>query len=129
MTLTVEERRSLVARFAGAVKAVDRAGIEAAASPDITWELPGSSRISGLFSGFDGVLELAETLAAHGYRIAVRELTFGVDDVAVEIRGTGSHQGRSIDVAVVNVLGFHDGKVSSVHTHFSDIDSIDAYFA
>jgi hypothetical protein len=35
MELTIDQKRSLVIQFATAVKAADRAGLEAAASPEI----------------------------------------------------------------------------------------------
>jgi hypothetical protein len=48
--------------------------------------------------------------------------------VAVEVRGTGTHDGREIDVAVVNVLRFEAELVSGVDTHFSDFGVVGAYF-
>ena len=129
MDLTIDQRRALVNQFATAVQTVDLAGLEAAANPDITWTVPGASHISGQQHGVDGVLWLAKMFSDFGYQIALQGLTFGVNDVAVEIRGTGNHAGKTIDVAAVNVLNFRDGKVVAVGTHFSDIDSVDAYFA
>jgi uncharacterized protein len=129
MDLTIDQKRALVIQFATAVQAADRAGLEAAANPDITWTVPGASRISGQQHGVDGVLWLAKMFSGFGYQIAVQELTFGVNDIAVEIRGTGNHNGRIIDVAAVNVLKFRDRGVVAVGTHFSDLDSVDAYFA
>jgi ketosteroid isomerase-like protein len=129
MDLTIDQRRALVNQFATAVQTVDLAGLEAAANPDITWTVPGASHISGQQHGVDGVLWLAKMFSDFGYQIALQGLTFGVNDVAVEIRGTGNHDGKTIDVAAVNVLNFRDGNVVDVGTHFSDIDSVDAYFA
>ena len=62
------------------------------------------------------------------YDISLQALTFGPVTVAVEIRGTGTHDGREIDVAVVNVFRFEGELVSGVDTHFSDIGMAGAYF-
>lgn len=129
MPLHIDAARAAVARFAGAVKVVDLAGIAEACTSDVVWSVPGGSAISGESRGHVGVAALATTLRDFEYQIDLVALTFGPETAAVEIRGTGTHNGRSIDVAVVNVLGFHDGKVASVVTHFSDIDAVDAYFA
>lgn len=129
MPLHVDVARATVARFAGAVKAVDLAGIAEACTSDVVWSVPGGNAISGESRGHDGVGALAKMLRDFEYQINLVALTFGSETVAVEIRGTGTHDGRSIDVAVVNVLWFRDGKVASVVTHFSDLDAVDAYFA
>jgi ketosteroid isomerase-like protein len=129
MSLDIDKTRASVIKFATAVKSADPAAIAAATTEDILWTIPGSSAISGLTQGHDGASAVAKTLADFGYIITLQDLTFGVDTVAVEIRGTGTHGDKSIDVAVVNVLHFRDGKVSTIDTHFSDIDAADSYFS
>ena len=50
---------------------------------------------------------------------------FGRDTVAVELHDAGSHDGRTRDQDVVNVLNIRDG----VEEHLADVSSFDAYFA
>lgn len=128
MAMTVDERRAAVIRFVTALKAADRTGIAAAVSPDVVWTIAGSSLVSGRFEGPGAVHALVRTLVDYGCRIAVQDVTYGGDGVTIVIRGTGSHDGRSIDVSAVNVLRFRDGVVCGVGTDFSDIRSVGAYF-
>lgn len=129
MTSGIEQTRAAVLRFAASVIAADRAQIAAAAAPDITWTVPGHGKISGTYRGPEEVYRYARTLADFGYQIGVQQVTFGLGEVAVVIRGTGTHDGRAIDVGQVNVLQLADDRVAAVRTFFSDIDSVDGYFA
>jgi uncharacterized protein len=55
---------------------------------------------------------------------------FGRDTVAVELHDAGSHDGRTLDQDVVNVLNIRDGEVANVEEHLADVSSFDdAYFA
>lgn len=54
---------------------------------------------------------------------------FGRDTVAVELHDTGSHDGRTLDQDVVNMLNIRDGEVANVEEHLADVSSFDAYFA
>jgi ketosteroid isomerase-like protein len=129
MSSSIEEMRTTAGRFAMAVIDVDSASIAATAAPDITWDVPGHSHISGTAQGIKGVTALARTLKDYAYNITVEQLTFGSETVAVVIRGTGERNGVIIDVGVVNVLEIRQRKVASVRTHFSDIASANAYFS
>ena len=126
--LDIPTVRTAISRFAGAVKSVDQYGIKDATAPGVVWTVPGNSAISGEWREQDGVAALARILQDFGYEINLVELTFGVETAAVEIRGTGTHNGKSIDVAVVNLLTFSDDKVISVLTHFSDIAAVTPTF-
>ena len=54
---------------------------------------------------------------------------FSRDTVAVELHDAGSHDGRTLDQDVVNVLNIRDGEVANVEEHLADVSSFDAYFA
>jgi ketosteroid isomerase-like protein len=127
--LTDQQRKEVVHRFATAIVDDDHRAIIASTTPGITWSIPGSSVVSGHFVGRRAVLYLADTFAAHELRISVSALTFGVDTVAVELHDTGDHNGKTLDVAVVNVLTISDGKVSGVSGNLSDVASFDGYFS
>jgi len=54
---------------------------------------------------------------------------FSRDTVAVEPHDTGSHDDRTLDQDVVNMLNIRDGEVANVEEHLADVSSFDAYFA
>jgi uncharacterized protein len=54
---------------------------------------------------------------------------FGRDTVAVELHDTVSHDGRTLDQDVVNMLNIRDGEVANVEEHLADVSSFDAYSA
>jgi uncharacterized protein len=127
--LTTDQKHELQIRLAGAIANVDRAGLLACSVEDITWTLPGSSRVSGSFVGADEVLNVGRTFAEVGYHFEVENITFGPDDVAVILRATGARNGRTVDEAVVNVVGFAGDRVASIVTHLSDVEGFNAYFS
>jgi uncharacterized protein len=54
---------------------------------------------------------------------------FGRDTVAVELHDTGSHDARTLDQDVVNVLNIRDGEVANDEGHLAHVSSFDACFA
>ena len=104
--MDTSDKRDSVVRFATAVRNADRQALPTTVATDVVWAIPGDSLISGRHVGPTAAHALATTLADHHYEISLQALTFGTVTVAVEIRGTGTHNGREIDVAVVNVLRF-----------------------
>ena len=129
MTSGIEQTRAAVLRFAAGIMAADQGQIAAAAAPDITWTVPGHGKISGTHRGPEEVYRFARTLADFGYQVDLQQLTFGTGEVAAVIRGTGTHDGHGIDVGQVNILQLDGDRISPVRTCFSDIDSVDRYFA
>ena len=129
MTSGIEQTRAAVLRLAAGIMAADRGQIAAVAAPDITWTAPGQGKISGTHRGPEEVYRFARTLADFGYQVDLQQLTFGTGEVAAVIRGTGTHDGHGIDVGQVNILQLDGDRISPVRTCFSDIDSVDRYFA
>lgn len=126
---TDQIRQQVVGHFAAAFVHDDPVGIAAASTPDITWTIPGSSRVSGQRTGRDAVAALANDFATYDVHITVGAYTFGRDTVAVELHDTGSHDGQTLDQNVVNVLSIRNGEVANVEEHLADVSAFDAYFA
>ena len=127
--LTDQQRQAIVARFASAIVHDDHAGILASTTPGIVWTIPGHSKVSGVSIGQAAVIRLADTFARFDLHISPQALTFGVDTVAVEVHDTGEHNGRSLDIQVVNVLSIRDGRISAVEGNVSDVAANDRYFS
>jgi ketosteroid isomerase-like protein len=69
--LTTDQKHELQVRLASAIANVDRAGLMECSVKDITWSLPGTSRVSGGFVGADEVLGVGRTFAEVGYHFEV----------------------------------------------------------
>ncbi|MCU1680659.1 MAG: hypothetical protein JWQ81_1398 [Amycolatopsis sp.] len=128
-TLTDPERQAIVSRFATAFTHDDHAGIAANSAANITWTIPGTSAVSGERRGVNAVIHLADVLAQYELHISVQAFTFGTDTVAVELRDSGSHNGKTLDQDVVNVLTIRDGKIASADGNLANVNSFDAYFS
>ena len=127
--LTTDQMHELQIRYATALANGDRAGLAACSIEDITWSIPGASRVSGSFVGADEVLGVGRTFAEFGYHFDVENITFEPDDVAVILRASGANNERTVDEVVVNVLGFVEDRVASIVTHLSDIEGFNANFS
>ena len=126
---TDQQRQAIVGAFATAFLSDDHDGIAANTTPDVTWTIPGSSKISGLMRGRVEIIGLADTLATYELRITLQAITLGVDTVAVELHDTGDHNGMTLDQNVVNVLTIRNDKIAGVAQHLADVGSFDAYFS
>lgn len=127
--LTDQQRQAIVTRFASAIVHDDHAGILASTTPGIVWTIPGHSKVSGVWTGQAAVIRLADTFARFDLHISPQALTFGVDTVAVEVHDTGEHNGKSLNIQVVNVLSIRDGRISAVDGNVSDVAANDRYFS
>lgn len=127
--LTDQQRQAIVSRFASAIVHDDHAGILASTTPGIVWTIPGRSKVSGVSIGQAAVIRLADTFARFDLHISPQALTFGLDTVAVEVHDTGVHDGKTLDIQVVNVLSIRDGRISAVEGNVSDVAANDRYFS
>lgn len=127
--LTDQQRQAIVSRFASAIVHDDHAGILASTTPGIVWTIPGHSKVSGVSVGQAAVIRLADTFARFDLHISPQALTYGLDTVAVEVHDTGEHNGKSLDIQVVNVLSIRDGRISAVDGNVSDVAANDRYFS
>jgi ketosteroid isomerase-like protein len=127
--LTDQQRQAIVAKFASAIVHDDHAGILASTTPGIVWTIPGHSKVSGVSIGQAAVIRLADTFARFDLHISPQATTFGLNTVAVEVHDTGEHNGKTLDIQVVNVLSIRDGRISAVDGNISDVAANDHYFS
>jgi ketosteroid isomerase-like protein len=124
-----EQEKKLATSFIAALRAQDIEGFNAIMTDDVGWSLSGSSLVSGLANGIDGILKRARTLIKYGVSIEIQHVVVGYEGVVLLLHNTGSQNGRILDEYLTTVCSLRDGKISRLDTHISDIPMIDAYFA
>jgi len=127
--MTEQEKKSLATSFIAAVRAQDVGGFNAIMTDDVVWSLPGSSVVSGLAKGVDGILKRARTLGKYGVSLEIQHVVVGYEGVALLLHNTGSQNGRILDEYLTTVCTLRDGKIARLDTYISDIPMIDAYFS
>jgi uncharacterized protein len=127
--MTEQEKKNLATSFIAALRAQDVDGFNAIMTHDVVWSLPGSSRVSGLANGIEGILKRARTLVKYGVSLEIQHVVLGYEDVALLLHNTGSQNGRILDEYLTTACTLRDGKITRLDTYISDIPMVDAYFA
>jgi ketosteroid isomerase-like protein len=127
--MTDQGKKILATSFIAALRAQDVAGFNAIMTDDVVWSLPGSSLVSGLATGVDGILKRARTLGKYGVSLEIQHVVLGYEGVALLLHNTGSQNGRILDEYLTTVCTLRDEKISRLDTYISDIPMVDAYFA
>jgi hypothetical protein len=95
---------------------------------DITWNLPGSSRISGQAVGVDAVLQRAQTIVGYGLDFALKHVLYGVDGVTLSLNNTAKRGALVLDEHLATVCTIRHGKIARIDTYLSDVDMANAFF-
>jgi ketosteroid isomerase-like protein len=127
--MTEQDKKKLATSFIAALRAQDIDGFNAIMTDDVVWSLPGSSLVSGLAKGIDGILKRAGTLAKYGVNLEIQHVVVGYEGVALLLHNTGSQNGRTLDEYLTTVCTLRDGRIARLDTYISDIPMVDAYFA
>jgi ketosteroid isomerase-like protein len=127
--MTDEERKTLATSFIAAVRAGDAQAFHAIMTDDVVWSLPGSSTVSGLAQGVDGILKRAKSLREYKVTLEIQHVLLGYEGAALLLHNTGNQNGRVLDEYLTTVLAFRDRKISRLDTYISDIPMVNAYFS
>jgi uncharacterized protein len=127
--MTEQEKKKLATSFIAALRAQNIDGFNAIMTDDVVWSLPGSSLVSGLAKGIDGIFKRARTLIKYGVSLEIQHVVVGYEGVALLLHNTGSQNGRILDEYLTTVFTLRDGKISRLDTYISNIPMVDAYFA
>jgi ketosteroid isomerase-like protein len=127
--MTDQERKQLATSFIEALRAGDAKGFHAIVTDDVVWTLPGTSSVSGIARGVEGILKRARTIIEYGTNLEVQHIVFGLEGVALLLHNTGKRNGRVLDEYLTTVCTLRNGKIAHLDTYISDIEMVNAYFA
>lgn len=127
--MTDQDRTQLATSFIAALRAGDAHGFRAIMTDDVVWTLPGTSLVSGIAKGVDGILKRARAIVNHGANVEIQHVVLGYEGVALLLHNTGSRNGRILDEYLTTVCTLRDGKIARLDTYISDIPMVDAYFS
>ena len=126
--MTDEDRKQLAILFIAALRAVDANGFRAIMTDDVVWTLPGTSLVSGIAKGVEGILKRARTIVDHGANVEIQHVVLGYEGVALLLHNTGKRNGRILDEYLTTVCTLRDRKIARLDTYISDIPMVNAYF-
>jgi ketosteroid isomerase-like protein len=126
--MSEEERRELATEFIEALRARDGQRFRAIMTEDIVWSLPGSSIVSGLAQGVDGILSRANKLVSYGVKLEILHVVFGYEGVALLLHNTAAREGRVLDEYLTTVCTLRDQKIARLDTYISDIPMLNSFF-
>ena len=96
---------------------------------DVLWTLPGTSVVSGIAKGVEGILTRARHIVEYSANVEIQHLVPGYEGVALLLHNTGKRNGRILDEYLTTVCMLRNGKIARLDTYISDIEMVNAYFA
>jgi ketosteroid isomerase-like protein len=127
--MTDQDKKQLATSFIAALRAADADGFRAIMTDDVVWTLPGTSLVSGIAKGVDGILKRARTIVDYGLNVEIQHVVSGYEGVALLLHNTGKRNGRILDEYLTTVCSLRDGKIARLDTYISDVPMVNAYFS
>jgi ketosteroid isomerase-like protein len=127
--MTDEDRIRLATSFIVALRAGDADGFRAIMTDDVVWTLPGTSLVSGIVKGVEGILKRARTIVDYGANVEIQHVVVGYEGVALLLHNTGKRNGRILDEYLTTVCTLRNARIVRLDTYISDIAMVNAYFA
>jgi uncharacterized protein len=126
--MTDQDRKQLATSFIAALRSGDANGFRTIMTDDVLWSLPGTSLVSGIAKGVEGILKRARTIVDYGANVEIQHVVLGYEGVALLLHNTGKRNGRVLDEYLTTVCTLRDGKIARLDTYISDIAMVNAYF-
>lgn len=127
--MDVSNRPLLIQRFIAALAAQDEVALRELCAEDVTWSVPGTSKIAGINVGVEGILAIQRTLREHELKVSLQQILHGRDSIVLLLHDTGSRDGRHVDVTVALLLDLRDDTISRITGHLSDMEMFSDYLA
>ena len=126
--LTESEKKSIAENYLKALANRDAALMTSITTEDIVWSIPGTSLVSGEARGVGAILKRSETLNRFGVSIKIEHVVYGLDDVALQHRNTGKHDGKVLDEHITTVCHLRGRKIHRLETFVSDVHMLNEFY-
>ena len=126
--MTESEKKGIADNFMKALTNRDAAELRSITNEDIVWRIPGTSLMSGEARGVDAILKRAETLHRLGVSITLEHVVYGLEDVGLQHRNTGKHDGKVLDEHITTVCHLRGRKIHRLETFISDVNMLDDFY-
>jgi ketosteroid isomerase-like protein len=128
-----ETPKEVVARFYKAVADRDLEAAGACFHQQATWVLPGASPIAGEHRGWasirDDFLAKLGPLSGGTFRAELLDVAVGERFVVAVQHATAHREDKRLDVTACQLMSIKDGKIVSVHGHYSDQQALDDFWS
>ena len=126
--MTESEKKDIAENYLKALTNRDAALLTSIATDDIAWSIPGTSLVSGEARGVDAIMKRSETLRRFGVSITLEHVVYGLDDVGLQHRNTGKHDGKILDEHITTVCHLRGKKIHRLETFLSDVNMVNDFF-
>jgi ketosteroid isomerase-like protein len=117
--------------FTSSLIGLDEMALAAVTSQDVTWTIPGATRISGVHVGSAALISIAATLRRRNITIAVESFLAGPDGVIALLHEVAEGPGHGIvlDVKSALAIDIRGTEVVSLSSYISDIAAYSDYLS
>jgi hypothetical protein len=81
------------------------------------WTLPGTSLVSGIAKGVEGIVKRARRIVEYGANVEIQHVVLGYEGVALLLHNTGKRDGRILDEYLTTVCTLCNGKIARLDTY------------
>jgi uncharacterized protein len=126
--MTHDEQQQLARTFLSVLRSPDAEVVRRVAVEDVIWSFPGSSAISGIAQGVEGVMQRARAIAAYGVNVEILRAVFGHAGVALILHNTAARGERVLDEHLAAVFSFRGDQIARLDTYLSDVPMVELFF-
>jgi uncharacterized protein len=126
--MTRDDQQRVARTFLTVLSSPDPDVIRQVAIEDVIWSFPGSSAISGIARGVEGVMERARTIAGYGVNVEIGRTAFGHAGVALFLHNTAARDGGLLDEHLAAVFTFSGNRIVRLDTYLSDVPMVESFF-
>lgn len=122
------EKTEIAKQFLTGLRTRDWDLVKSVMADNVTWNLPGSSLISGEAQGVDAVIQRAQLIVSYGLTFTLKHILIGRHGAALSLNNTARRGDLVLDEHLATVLSLRDGKIFAIDTYLSDVDMVNAFF-
>jgi ketosteroid isomerase-like protein len=127
--MNAKERESLVRRLVEPV-AAGRADVDASIfTDDVVWYASGLEGDAAEHRGVAAVVALLNSLVVMGLKVEILDVLTGGEMTASVQRNTAVHNGRTLDLTVVNLFRFRGDKIAEIRGFFSEPQQLAGFWS
>ncbi len=126
--MDINAKVTLVKQFLEGLGTRNMPALRAILAEDITWTLPGTSRISGTARGVEAVMERIDRITGSGVHMELKDILIGLTDVTLSLHNTAKVDGRELDERLSTVCIIREGRIAEIQTYLSDVDGVNRFF-
>ncbi|MDT7729666.1 MAG: uncharacterized protein QOI21_6242 [Actinomycetota bacterium] len=128
VAVATEKDAAVVREMLAASRQQDWDRVAELLAPEVVWNMPGHSRISGVAIGPQAVVARAKIIDAANLTVEPQHMLIGYQSIVATIHNT-AEKPLPLDEWLALVFTVQSGLIATIDTHLSDIPMFERFYA